>query len=140
MTLKSLKDLVGARGFEPPTPSLPGEGGSLISLENFRKNAEITAIDSSALSSSPVKENSASKVEKISTAVMRGLRAVERGEVFREMGARVNRMVGPMGIGPQQFWRCRWAKLIEDGDRTHNRYQQVLTDAGRRALETGLFQ
>lgn len=32
MSLKSFKFLVGARGFEPPTPSLPDERGTLKSL------------------------------------------------------------------------------------------------------------
>lgn len=86
------------------------------------------------------------KTEKISPSVMRALRAVERGEVFRVIGKSMNKMVGPMGVGPQQYWRCRWVDLIEDGarvgdiDLTPMRYQQVLTEAGKKALETGLFQ
>ena len=52
-------------------------------------------------------------VEKISPSVMRALRAVERGEVFRLIQNSSSKMQGPMGIGPIQFWRCQWAKLIE---------------------------
>ena len=56
-------------------------------------------------------------VEKINPSVMHALRAVERGEVFRLIQKRSSKMQGPMGIGPIQFWRCQWAKLIEDGRR-----------------------
>jgi len=56
-------------------------------------------------------------VEKINPSVMRALRAVERGEVFRLIQNSASKMQGPMGIGPIQFWRCQWAKLIEDGPR-----------------------
>ena len=49
-------------------------------------------------------------VEKISPSVMRALRAVERGEVFRLIQNSSSKMQGPMGIGPIQFWRCQWAK------------------------------
>ena len=47
-----------------------------------------------------------------------------------------------MGIGPIQFWRCQWAKLIEDGPRigVEVRYQQVLTVTGKRAVCTGVFE
>jgi len=81
-------------------------------------------------------------VEKIGPSVMRALRAVERGEVFRLMENRSSKMQGPMGIGPIQFWRCQWAKLIEDGPRigVEVRYQQVLTVTGKRALCTGVFE
>ena len=81
-------------------------------------------------------------VEKISPSVMRALRAVERGEVFRLIQNSSSKMQGPMGIGPIQFWRCQWAKLIEDGRRigVEVRYQQVLTVTGKRAVCTGVFE
>jgi hypothetical protein len=82
------------------------------------------------------------KVEKISPSVMRALRAVQRGEVYRESSARSSKMVGPMGIGPIQFWRLSWVKLIEDGSKSGSmtpRYRQVLTEAGKQALETGVY-
>ena len=73
-------------------------------------------------------------VEKINPSVMHALRAVERGEVFRLIQKRSSKMQGPMGLGPIQFWRCQWAKLIEDGPRigVEFRYQQVLTVTGKR--------
>ena len=90
------------------------------------------------------------KVEKISASVMRALRAVERGEVYRKVRNRTSMMVGPMGVGPMQFWRCAWAKLIEDGPKSGPgtgetasmvvKYQQILTETGKQALATGEFQ
>lgn len=82
------------------------------------------------------------KVEKISTALMRALRAVERGEVYRKIGRKNSKMEGPTGIGGITIWRLSWAKLIEDGDKSgvmNVRFQQVLTETGKQALETGLF-
>ena len=81
-------------------------------------------------------------VEKINPSVMRALRAVERGEVFRLIQNSSSKMQGPTGIGPIQFWRCQWAKLIEDGPRigVEFRYQQVLTVTGKRAVCTGVFE
>jgi hypothetical protein len=46
MILKPLEELVGARGFEPPTPSLPDAGEALFSLANFWKLPQIIGIDS----------------------------------------------------------------------------------------------
>jgi hypothetical protein len=45
MALKSFTNLVGARGFEPPTPSLPDAGEALFSLANFWKLPQIIGID-----------------------------------------------------------------------------------------------
>jgi len=100
----------------------------------------MTVIDFPAASS-----QSATKVEKISSSLMRALRAVYRGEVYRKLNPRSSKMVGPIGIGPIQFWRLSWAKLIEDGDKfigadLSPRYRQVLTEAGKKALDTGLYE
>jgi hypothetical protein len=80
------------------------------------------------------------KIEKIKPSVMRALQAVERGEVFKKIGRRNSKMEGPKGVGSASLWTCVWAKLVEDGSKSgamNVRYQQVLTDAGRKALETG---
>ena len=45
MSLKSFKFLVGARGFEPPTPSLPDVGASLISFSNSCQPIESLGFD-----------------------------------------------------------------------------------------------
>jgi hypothetical protein len=80
--------------------------------------------------------------EKISPAVMRALRAVERGEVYRKLRGRTSKMVGPKGVGEQTIRRLQWDKLITDGNKSgalNVEYTQVLTEAGREALDTGIW-
>lgn len=81
-------------------------------------------------------------IEKVSPAVMRALHAVDRGEVSRKIGRRNSRLEGPRGVGSDSLLRIQLAKLIADGEKSgalNVRYQQVLTDLGRRVLETGEY-
>lgn len=76
---------------------------------------------------------------KISIALERALRAVKAGEVVRKAGTRDSKLHGPKGVGSQALWLAKMNDFIKDGPETTGAMirstKQVLTDAGRAALE-----
>jgi hypothetical protein len=76
------------------------------------------------------------KVEKISPSVMRALRAVERGEVYRESSARSSKMVGPMGHRADPVLALRLGQA-DRGWRAVGGYGRPLSASPHRCRQAG---